>query len=87
MRRMFCGVLASLVLATPVLADGEVNVYSSRHYDTDDAFFADPAGVALTPDDRIAMCTHGWSGLGRWVLGNVTDRVVRYSGDPVLVIR
>lgn len=35
----------------------------------------------------VAMTTHGRSGIGRWVLGSVTDRVVRYSGDPVLVIR
>jgi nucleotide-binding universal stress UspA family protein len=40
-----------------------------------------------TPDNIVAMCTHGNSGIGRWVLGSVTDRVVRYSGDPVLVIR
>jgi nucleotide-binding universal stress UspA family protein len=40
-----------------------------------------------TPDNLVAMCTHGRSGVGRWVLGSVTDRVVRYSGDPVLVIR
>ena len=39
-----------------------------------------------TPENLIAMCTHGSSGLGRWVLGSVTDRVVRNSGDPVLVI-
>ena len=40
-----------------------------------------------TPDNLVAMCTHGRSGVGRWVLGSVTDRVVRHSGDPVLVIR
>ncbi len=40
-----------------------------------------------TPDNLVAMCTHGRSGVGRWVLGSVTDRVVRYSSDPVLVIR
>jgi nucleotide-binding universal stress UspA family protein len=40
-----------------------------------------------TPDNLVAMCTHGRSGVGRWVLGSVTDRVVRYSGDQVLVIR
>jgi nucleotide-binding universal stress UspA family protein len=40
-----------------------------------------------TPDNLIAMSTHGASGLRRWVLGNVTERVVRYSSDPVLVIR
>ena len=40
-----------------------------------------------TPDNFIAMCTHGRSGVKRWALGSVTDRVVRHSGDPVLIIR
>ncbi|MGH7826052.1 MAG: universal stress protein [Candidatus Binatia bacterium] len=40
-----------------------------------------------TPDNLIAMCTHGRSGVTRWVLGSVTETVVRHSGDPVLVIR
>ncbi len=40
-----------------------------------------------TPNNLIAISTHGWSGIGRWVLGNVTERVVRHSGDPVLIIR
>lgn len=40
-----------------------------------------------TPDSLVAMSTHCRSGIGRWVLGSVTDRVVRRSGDPVLVIR
>lgn len=39
------------------------------------------------PDNLIAMCTHGRSGIGRLVLGSVTSRVVRHSGDPVLVVR
>jgi nucleotide-binding universal stress UspA family protein len=40
-----------------------------------------------TAKSLVTMTTHGRSGIGRWVLGSVTDRVVRYSGDPVLVIR
>ena len=40
-----------------------------------------------TPNGLVAMTTHGRSGVGRWVLGSVTDRVVRYSGTPVLVTR
>ena len=40
-----------------------------------------------TPDNLIAMCTHGWSGPKGWVLGSITETVVRHSGDPVLVIR
>jgi len=38
-------------------------------------------------DNIVAMCTHGRSGIGRAVLGSVTDRIVRHCGDPVLVIR
>ncbi len=38
-------------------------------------------------DALVAMCTHGRSGVNRWVMGSVTDRVVRHGGDPVLVIR
>jgi nucleotide-binding universal stress UspA family protein len=40
-----------------------------------------------TADNFVAMCTHGRSGIKRWVLGSVTERVVRHSGDPVLIIR
>ena len=43
--------------------------------------------VQETSDNLVVMTTHGRSGMGRWVLGSVTDRVVRESGGPVLVIR
>jgi nucleotide-binding universal stress UspA family protein len=43
--------------------------------------------VEKTPDNLVAMTTHGKSGLGRWVIGSVTERVVRHSFTPVLVIR
>ena len=43
--------------------------------------------ASSTPDSLVAMTTRGRSGVGRWVLGSVTDRVVRHSGDPVLVVR
>jgi nucleotide-binding universal stress UspA family protein len=39
-----------------------------------------------TPDNLIAMSTHGRSGVRRWVLGSVTEKIVRHSGDPVLVM-
>ena len=52
----------------------------------------DPASSIIdvateTPDRLVAMTSHGRSGVGRWVLGSVADRVVRNSGDPVLVVR
>ena len=40
-----------------------------------------------TPANLVAMSTHGRSGVKRWVLGSVTETVVRHSGDPVLVLR
>jgi nucleotide-binding universal stress UspA family protein len=40
-----------------------------------------------TPNALVAMSTHGQSGLGRWLIGSVTERVVRHSSRPVLVIR
>jgi nucleotide-binding universal stress UspA family protein len=40
-----------------------------------------------TPKSLIAMCTHGRSGVGRWVLGSVAEKVIQYSRDPVLLVR
>jgi len=52
--------------------------------------FAGDEIIALgrkTADSLIAMCSHGRSGVRRWVLGSVTENVVRHSDDPVLVVR
>ena len=35
----------------------------------------------------IAISTHGRSGIGRWMMGSVTDKVVRQAANPVLVVR
>jgi nucleotide-binding universal stress UspA family protein len=37
--------------------------------------------------DLIAMCTHGRTGLARWALGSITDRVLRAGNTPVLLVR
>lgn len=39
------------------------------------------------PDGLIAMCSHGRSGVRRWVLGSVTETVVRHAANPVLILR
>ena len=39
------------------------------------------------PNSLVAMTTRGRSGIQRWVMGSVTDRVVRHSSSPALVIR
>ncbi len=38
-------------------------------------------------DALLVMTTHGRSGVARMVLGSVAERVVRQSGEPVLLIR
>jgi len=40
-----------------------------------------------TPDNLIALSPYGRSGLQRWVLGSVTEKVVRHCQDPVLIVR
>ncbi len=40
-----------------------------------------------TPDNLIAMCSHGRTGMERWVVGSVTETVVRHADEPVLVVR
>ena len=40
-----------------------------------------------TLDTLIAMCTHGRTGVQRWMLGSVTETVVRHSDNPVLIVR
>lgn len=52
----------------------------------------DAAGVIIDTAvaenvDLIAMSTHGRSGLSRWVLGSVAEKVLRQAPCPVLVIR
>ncbi|MBN1810598.1 MAG: universal stress protein [Anaerolineae bacterium] len=44
--------------------------------------FAGEAGA-----DLIAMSTHGRSGISRWVLGSVADRVLHGAMCPVLIVR
>lgn len=37
--------------------------------------------------DLIVMCSHGYSGLKRWMLGSVADKITRLAPIPVLVLR
>lgn len=38
------------------------------------------------PGILVGMCTHGRSGVSRWTLGSVTEKVVRHADGPVLVL-
>jgi nucleotide-binding universal stress UspA family protein len=35
----------------------------------------------------VVICSHGRSGVGRWLLGSVAERVLRHSTGPVLLVR
>lgn len=37
--------------------------------------------------DLVAMSTHGRSGISRWALGSVSDKVLRGGNVPVLMVR
>jgi nucleotide-binding universal stress UspA family protein len=37
--------------------------------------------------DLVAMSTHGRSGVTRWLLGSVAEKVLRHSPKPIFLIR
>ena len=43
--------------------------------------------AAATEHGLVVMTTHGRSGVGRMVLGSVSERIVRQSDGPVLIVR
>jgi nucleotide-binding universal stress UspA family protein len=56
------------------------------------AIEGDPAGEIIdlartAANGLVAMSTHGRSGIGRWALGSVAEKVIRHGKNPVLVIR
>ena len=61
----------------------KVSVVSKEGFAADEII----AVARKNPDSLIAMCSHGRTGVKRWMLGSVTEAVVRHSGDPVLVLR
>ena len=56
------------------------------------ALFGPPASTILSVAhsshaDLIVLCSHGYSGMTRWVLGSVAEKVVRHAPIPVFVLR
>ena len=37
--------------------------------------------------DRIVMCTHGRTGINRWVYGSVADKVLQAADRTVVLVR
>jgi nucleotide-binding universal stress UspA family protein len=42
--------------------------------------------ASLRGADLVVMCTHGRSGLGRWIYGSVAEKVLTHSPAPVLLV-
>ncbi len=71
------GVLGKLMSHLPIMTEVAEGDVASIIVDT-----------AVDEDvDVIIMSTHGRSGLSRWVMGSVTERVLRHAPCPVLVLR
>jgi nucleotide-binding universal stress UspA family protein len=43
--------------------------------------------AATAQADLLVMSTHGYSGVTRWLLGSVTEKVLRHAPCPVFVVR
>lgn len=64
---------------TEIIARGKLTV----GYPADEILrYADENDV-----DFILMATHGYSGIRRWTIGSVADKVIRASKVPVLLVR
>jgi nucleotide-binding universal stress UspA family protein len=37
--------------------------------------------------DIVVMATHGRSGIGRWIFGSVSGKVLREGNTPILLVR
>jgi len=56
------------------------------------ALFGPPAPTILAAAhshqaDLIVLCSHGYTGMTRWMLGSVAEKVARHAAVPVLVLR
>jgi nucleotide-binding universal stress UspA family protein len=54
--------------------------------------FGPPASTILSVAhsshaDLIVLCSHGYTGMTRWVLGSVAEKVVRHAPIPVFILR
>ena len=59
---------------------------SSIVQDGDPAITIETEAVRV-PDTLVAMSTHGRSGTTRWLMGSVTDRVLRTTAGPLLRVK
>jgi nucleotide-binding universal stress UspA family protein len=78
-------------LAVPVIASLRIPITWSVAINKDIASeivnIAETGENATKPFDIIAISTHGLGGFARWTMGSITDRVIRSTKLPLLVVR
>ncbi|HEV2579992.1 MAG TPA: universal stress protein [Ktedonobacteraceae bacterium] len=45
------------------------------------------AAVLTTHANLVVMCSHGYTGIKRWALGSVAEKIARHAPVPVLILR
>jgi len=73
--------LTRAVASVPAEVDTEVHHRISSHAAEAILDFADEENVSM-----IVMASHGQSGIRRWTLGSTSEKVLRSSPIPVLVV-
>ena len=63
-------------------ADYEIKIRQGGHEADEIQTFADENDI-----DLIVIATHGRTGLGRLVIGSVTEKLIRHTDKPVLTLR
>ncbi len=71
-------------IAEPFRDDRPTVSYSVRHGNPESEIVSE---AESGPATMIAMSTHGRSGLGRWALGSVADKVLHVTNLPLLIVR
>ena len=67
-----------------IICDDDIAAGILRVGETGEA--TEPVGLSAR-GDIIAMATHGYSGIRRWTLGSITERVLHACKLPLLVVR
>jgi nucleotide-binding universal stress UspA family protein len=84
--------VAAMSRETRVYLEAKVQELGSRTARVRSEILEGPAADRIlelahtTKGSLIAMCTHGRSGLRRWLLGSVTEKVARHADAPVLIV-
>ena len=84
---------ADLTRAAEAYLDGQAQALREAQLEvTFEVTTGDPAAciadiAASEPRAQIVMATHGYSGLRRWALGSVADKIVQIATTPVLLVR